>query len=290
MKKYIAAAAFVAVLATATSAKALMIAASPVPMRVAAADAVVVGKVAELAEKTESSDLFKGDPRQMQVTTVKVEETISGKKAKTVKVAFFPPEAAPANGGRIRPRLGRGSVQLTKDQEGLFFLTKHPTKKDVYVVQAYFDVVTKAGNTNFGVERDEARRAAKLLADPKKGLESKDAAERLETAAMLLTRYRTPPVGGAKTEPVSAAESKRILTVLAEADWTNVNPRNYMANPMGLFFGLNPQPKDGWEHPKDPTTVQAEAKKWLKANAGKFKIQRFVREADKKTDLEPEPE
>ena len=45
----------------------------------------------------------------------------------------------------------------------------------------------------------------------------------------------------------------------------------------------------GWTQPKDFTQFPTEAKKWLKDNAGKYRIQRFVRASDK-TGVEPEPE
>jgi len=291
MKQIMAALTLVGALAMVTSAKALMIAASPISQRVATADAVVVGKVTEVAEKTEKAEMFKGDERQMQVTTVKVEETILGKKTRTIKVAYFPPEPAPAVGGGIRIiRSGRGSVQLTKDQESMLFLTRHPTKKDVYVVQQYFDVVGKTGNPNFGAERDEARKYAKLLKNARKELDSKDPTVRLEAATMLVTRYRTPSAGVDKTEVVPAEESKKILTTLANVEWKATNPRFGAISAQGTFFLLGLQPKDGWNQPREFTQFPTEAKKWLEANAGKYKMTRYVREADKRDGTEPEPE
>ena len=288
MRKIATALMLVGVLTLGASAKAMMIAPSPISQRVARADAVVVGKVTSLAEKTEKANLFKGDVREMQITTLAVEETILGKKAKTIQVAFFPPPPQPV-GGPIRiVSAGGRSVQLAKDQESMLFLTKHPTKKDVYVVQQYFEVIGKIGNTNFGVERDEARKAAKLLKEAKTGLDSKDATVRFETATMLLTRYRSASAGVTKTEPVPADESKKILTALAGADWKTAAPRFNAISPMGTFFLLGLQPKDGWTQPKDNTQVATEAKKWLEANAGKYEMKRFVRESDKKDGTEPE--
>ena len=290
MRKYAAALTLVGVLTLGASAKALMIAPSPISQRVARADAVVIGKVTALAEKTEKADMFKGDDREMQITTVKVEEAVLGKKTQTIKVAFFPP-SAPANVGggiRIRPGFGRGSVQLTKDQESMFFLTKHPTKKNLYVVQQYFEVVTKTGNEGFANERDEARKYAQVLKEAKTILASKDATLPFESGMMLVTRYRSAPAGVTKTEAVPADESKKILTALAKADWKTVAPRFNAISPMGTFFLLGLQPKDGWTQPKDNTQFATEAKKWLEANAGKYEMKRFVRESDKKDGTEPE--
>jgi hypothetical protein len=291
MKKLVAALALVAILAMGASAKALMIAPQPVPMRLAAADAVVVAKVSSVAEKAESADMFKGDTRQMKVATLTVEDTVFGKKGKTVKVGFFPPTAPPPGRGGLRPAILRyRGLVLSKDQEGMFFLTRHPTKKDVYVVQGPYDFVTKPANPSFTTEANEARKAAKLLADPNKGLDSKDAKVRLETAAILIQRYRTASAGGTKTVKAPSDLSKKILTTLAEADWTNTNPRNYTLNPQSLFLRLNVTAKDGWTPPTNFALLQEDAKKWLKAHASKYRIERYVREGDKKPDLEPEPE
>jgi hypothetical protein len=290
MRKFLAALALVGVLALAASAKAMMIAPSPISQRVARSDAVVVGKVTSLAEKTEKAEMFKGDERQMRVATLAVEEAVQGKKTRTVQVGFFPPPPPPAPGGGIRIIRGGGnrSVQLTKDHEGMLFLTKHPTKKDLYVVQQYFEVVPKAGNPSFAAQRDEARKYAKLLKEAKTGLDSKDAAVRFETAMMLVTRYRSAPTGVTKTEAVPADESKKILAALAGADWKKPTLLFGQVSPLSTFFLLSLQPKDGWTAPKDGTQFPAEAKKWLEANAGKYTMTRFVREADKKDGTEPE--
>jgi hypothetical protein len=271
------------------SARAMQIAPSPISQRVARADAVVLGKVTAIAEKIEKADLYKGDERQMQIATVAVEDTLSGKKVKTVKVAFFPVMPAPAVGGGIRIiRGGDGLARLTKDQKGLFFLTKHPTKKDLYLVGPYFDVVPKTADPSFTTQRDEARKYAQVLKEAGKILESKDANLPFESAMMLVTRYRTAPAGVAKTEPVPAGQSKKLLTALAKADWKTAVGPNGMASPLNTFYLLGLQPKDGWIAPKDATQVPGEAKKWLEANAGKYKMERYVRAADVKDETEPE--
>jgi len=285
MRKILTALALVGVLVPAASAKAGMIPPAPIAQSVARADAVVIGKVVSLAEKTEKAELFKGDERQMKIATVVVEDTLSGKKKKTVKVAFFPPSPLLPGAGI---RMGRGSVQLAKDQEAMFFLTRHPTKKDLYVIQQYFDVVTKTGNERFAVERDKARKYAKILEEAKTILASKDATMPFESAMMLVTRYRSAPAGVTKTEAVPAGESKKLLTALAKADWNPMNVQYDTVTPQMTFFLLGLQPKDGWVAPKDGTRVPVEAKKWLEANAGKYEMKRYVRESDKKDEAEPE--
>src|SRR5689334_2441439 len=70
----------VALLASATAAKALMIAPQPVPMRVAAAELVVVGKVTGFADKLVKVKQSDDDmnPIEYQVAIVKVQKALIG--------------------------------------------------------------------------------------------------------------------------------------------------------------------------------------------------------------------
>src|SRR5262245_42135025 len=79
----------------------------PVPLRVAVADAVLVGKVTDIAEKMEKAELYKGDTRELKIATVKVETAVLGKLGTTARVGF------------VHNLTGRRFpvAQLTKDQE-----------------------------------------------------------------------------------------------------------------------------------------------------------------------------
>jgi hypothetical protein len=261
-------------LAVGSVATAKMIAPPPLPLRLAGAEVAVVGKVTGFGPKLVPGEMFKGDVRQMQIATVKVSETLLGKGLKEIKVGFFPPATGP--GGGTRPGRGRFGVNLVKDEESALLLVKHPTKKDLYVVGGIFDVVPKTGNAEFAAQLKELKSAGKLLAHPEKGLKSKDAEQRYLTAAMLITRYRTVRAGNDKTEEAPATQSKLILTALADADWDNRNPRHFRMNPQGLFAQLGLTDKDGWKQPEDFRLFAGEAKKWLKDNAGKYRIRRYV--------------
>src|SRR5262245_58307027 len=106
--------------------------------RASTADAVVVGKVTEVGDKAEKAELYKGDTREMKIATVKVESALLGKPGKTVKVGYvLPPQTG---GGRPGRPIRFPTVSLTKDQEACLLLSKHPTKKDVYVVNSTEDV------------------------------------------------------------------------------------------------------------------------------------------------------
>ena len=264
----------------------MMIAPPPLAQRVAAADAVVVGKVTGFADKAVAAVRYPGgtDTVNYQIALVKVEDALFGPKdAKTVRVGFLPPAppAPPPARPGFRPPIRRyPQANLTLNQEACLFLTKHPAG-DFYVLATYYDVLNKAGNPGFEKEVEEARRCAKLLAGPKAGLASANKDDRTLTAVMLVTRYRTqrwyagkPP----KAEPIDAAQSKAILTALADADWTIGNPRQAQASPQAMFNRLGLTDKDGWVPPKDARRYADEAKAWLKEHADTYRIQRFVPE------------
>ena len=264
-------------------ASAMAIRLAPAPARVAAATAAYVGKVTHVTEKAVKAELFKGDVQEMKIATVKVSETILGKGAREVKVGFVLP-VTPAVGrpGIIRPGIRRPiGPQLAKDMEGAFLLHKHPTMKDVYVFADFQGFINKTGNPGFDTDLKGMKEIAKLLADPMKGLKSKDAAERLKTASLLVSRYKTPvPYAEAKTEAVPPAESKIILSAIAVGEW---NPKGGIRfgepNAQMMFNQLGLTPADGWTPPMNYMEVPEAAKKWLKENAAKFKMKRCVREA-----------
>lgn len=263
-----------------SNARALMIAPSPISQRVATADCIVVGKVTGFGDKTVSVAAFPGskDKQQYQIALIKVETNLHGAKGvKEIRVGFIPPMATP---GRIRPGGFRG-VTFNLNQEACLFLTKHH-EGDFYTAPMYFSVINKPGNANFDKEMDEVKHCAKLLADPKAGLESKDKEERFLTAGMLLYHYRQrrPSNGEPKTAPIDAKLSKKILQTIADADWNAKpgRPGPFQMTSQTLFYQLNLTAKDGWTPPKDFKQFPEEAKKWLKDNADKYVIQRFVYE------------
>jgi len=275
------------VAASVSPARALMIAPSPISQRVATADCVVVGKVIAFGDKTVSVAPFPGvkEKQEYQIAIIKIETNVLGAKGmKEIRVGFIPPPAAPVVGPGGGPRIIRRpfrGVTFTLNQEALVFLTKHH-EGDFYTAPMYFSVINKQGNGNFAKEVDEVKRCAKLLAEPKAGLESKDKADRLLTAGLLIAHYRQrrPAVGEPKTVPIDAELSKQILLTLADADWAArpVRPGAFQTTPQNLFFQLGITPKDGWTPPKDFKQLPEAAKTWLKDNAGKYRIHRFVAE------------
>src|SRR5438132_9092182 len=192
----------------------------PVAQRVALADCVVVGKVKALeAQLVEAAPLLKirgVDKLPYQVAVAKVESVIIGpKELKEVRIAYVPPQSAKGAFRRF------AQVELSVDQEGCFFVRKHPDES-FYVAQASYDLTDKAKEKDFAKELETAKRCAKLLENPMAGLKAKDAGDRQLTAALLLYRYRTPTAvytGKPKTEPIDAEQSRLILAAIAEGDW-----------------------------------------------------------------------
>jgi hypothetical protein len=268
--------------------QAMMIRMASLPERVAMSDAVVVGKVIEIEKKNVSARQFPEtkDKVEYQVAVIQVKEAPLGAKGLThVRVAFVPPQAAPARGpGPIRPGLRRPAITLTKGQEGCFFLQQH-FEESFYVLVPGTDPLDKKSQT-FAKEVAQVKRYAKLLASPTAGLKSKDANERTLTAGLLLVRYRSPRPGEMKSEPIDAEQSKLILKALAQGDFNKPITATDLSAQQ-VFFRLNLTEKDGWKpgpFKNFQTEFPAAAKKWLKDHAETYRIERFVSDKAEKKD------
>jgi hypothetical protein len=262
-----------------------LIAPSPVPVRVALADMLVTGKVTKIEDKTVSAPAFPAakDKVEYQIAVVKVEDPIlNAKGVKEVRVGFVVPMAGVVRPGSYRP------PTLADDEEVLLFLTKH-FDADFYYYPAYYDVVKKANNQHYEKELEEAKKAAKLIADPTAGLKSKQAEDRYLTAAMLIERYRTskPSPTPPKQETIDAEESKLILEALRDADWTPPGanpggPAGWKLTPQLSFSRLALTKEDNWTPPADAAEFADAAKAWLKDNAGTYRIKKLVPETKEK--------
>ncbi len=225
------------------------------PLQVATADAIFVGKVTAAPGGPMASGVA-GDARKMTLAPVTVSASFLGGAGKNVEVGAFTPAY-------------RGSPPaLVKGVEYLFLVKRHPARKNTYYAASIYEVHQLGGSTKGLV--DEAKRLAALLADPMKTLAGKD---RASAAAMLVLRYKTAGGAGAKTEAVPAEECKLLLTALAEADWKG---GDWMTSPRQAFARLNLTAADGWAMPADAAAFDTAAKKWLKENAGKYKMTRHV--------------
>lgn len=212
-----------------------------------------------------------GGTVKYKVAVIKVGETIKGaNRNETIRVAFLA-TAAPVKGPIRRPPLTR-APELKAGQEGLFFLNKH-FKETVYLPVDFQGVVLRDPNGQaFANELAQVKLKQKLLQAPLESLRSKDAKDRVQTAALLLGTYRG--TFAAKTEPISPDESKLILTALLDANWTT-NQFDTLGGQY-LFNKLGVTQKDGWTPPMNFQQFPEAAQQWLRQNAATFRIQRYV--------------
>jgi hypothetical protein len=243
---------------------------------VAQADAIVIGKVESIEDKLVKARSILGGDADMDyhVAVVKIADGISGVKGLThVKVAFVASSNQPGGPGRY------GFPKLEKDQEACLLLSKHPTEA-FYVASRPQQIIDKKNDKDV----EQVKKLAKILADADKNLKSKDKDERFLAAALLIIKYRPifSPLGE-KTESIDAGQSKAILEALADTDLNKEYPELQGWNAMTVFYRLGVTEKDGWKLPRNatPDQVTEATRKWLKDNAGKYRIQRLVPE-DKK--------
>jgi len=252
------------------------------PQRTALADLVIVGKVTALEpDLVQASPLLRipGIARiPYQVAVVSVQTPVLGiKTSSQIRVGYVVlPSATQESQVKYR-RLAR--LKLAEGQEGCFFLTKHP-EEPFYVAQAAYEFLDKSKTKSYEAKLAEIKHCAQLLHDPDAGLQAKTPADRLLTAAMLIFRYRTARSaysGKPTTAPIDANQSRRILSVLAEAEWKE-EEAPFELSPFSLFMRLDLTPEDGWTPPKSVPEQISAAKKWLRENAGSYRIQKYVPE------------
>src|SRR5262249_48089683 len=121
--------------------------------------------------------------------------------------------------------------------------------------------------------------------DTDAGLKADDRDDRLFTAALLLASYRFPTggtsaVAGYRSEPIDAELSKRILGVLAEADWFP-KPGADAVNPNQILRWLELKRADGWTlvptGGADFARKLGEAgKSWVTTNKETYRIKRLI--------------
>jgi hypothetical protein len=245
---------------------------SPIPERVATADMIVVGKIASIGKESitvKETGQFKLDV-SYSVAVVEVKEAIQGAKGMKKLDMGFPATAQPG-----LPRIPSLQVTtFTQGQELCLLLKKHPSEK-FYVVVGNYDYNLNKKSPSYRNNEALIKRCAKLLAEPDKNLKSRVRADRVLTASMLVYRYRNPV--GTKEEEVDDDQSKLIMKALAEADWKDLQP---------VFFKLGVNEKDGWKGPQAVRgriqTIEMATRDWLKANAGKYRIKRYVAEEESK--------
>lgn len=240
----------------------------PIPDRVALASMVILGKVSTIEEKQVSALPFLHAKETVphEVGVIQVENVLNGAKGIThVRVGF--------------PHANIKEARVPVGTEGYFFLKRHFTENFFVLAApaARCGIIPK--NAMIDKNLAQIKQCARLLADPDVSLKSQEAAERLLIADMLVTRYRLQEFLKPKIEPIAAEQSRLILLALAEADWTKAPI--HTRHPLRTFNRLGLGEKDGWKEWKDLEKVSQQqlsdqARQWLKANAGTYRIHRFI--------------
>jgi hypothetical protein len=258
------------VLALPTRAGTIAADALPLPNRVATADAVVVGKVTAIEDKTVLVAPFPGarNKTEFRIAVVTVSDALRAPKGATkIRLGFVPiPPGVAISPPPFQPAVG---------EEGCFFLTNQ-AGADFLVAPSPLNFINKK-IANFDKDIALIKRCTKILEDPDAALKGKSAEDRFLAAAMLVAHYRTRKSASAKTEPIDAEQSKLILQALAAADWTPATDFTQLS-PRMVLDRLPLTAKDGWapSSPADPKAYAAYAQQWLKEHAGSYRIQKFV--------------
>lgn len=244
------------------------IAPPPGPARIAKADAVVVGKV----EALEPVDIKVGN-ETFRIAVVRINDGIKGTNGEKKLRVGFTPIMKPAN-----PMIfvsGPRPMQLEPGTEGLFILAKHGKEKFHVLGGMIGYFISSANNKEFAKDVESAKIAAKVAADPRAALKSKDADERLHAAAILIQDHRTYR-GNAKQEPIDAEESKQLMQIMADGDWkTAWNFGSLRPIPGHLFQQLHVSKADGFAPPTGGD-YQAAVQAWVRDHIQTYRIQRFV--------------
>lgn len=263
-------------LALTSSATARVIAPPPLPMRVAGADMILLGRVMGFEDMDVEASLVPGGPKvKYRIAIVTVGELLRGRsELKTMKVGFQLP-VPPAGKGIVIKRPPTPHLEIGR--EYVLMLHKHHEGNFIQVEQ-YYEAIEVLPEGKSDKEIALIKRCIQLLREPKTSLQSKDAEERFLTAAMLIQNYRGRPT--TKTEPVGADESRLILKTLQDVeDWSKFDP-NTRSSALTLFQQLGLKAEDGWQPPQNVKDYNREmtaaAQTWLRDRAATYRIQRFV--------------
>jgi hypothetical protein len=262
----------------------------PVPQRVGMSDDVFIGKVVRIEKKTIKlpdgpalQQLGGGAPVQLmnsfQVVVLKTEKELVGvKKGTEIRLAVLMQPKFLPNGRAVEQPI----LTFKAGQQVLLFTNKNPKEKVYRLLDKHSAVDSR--EARFAKELALTKKCAALLANPMKSLKAKDAKDRVLTAELLVSRYRTPKPG-AKTEPIDSKESKLILETLSKADLSlSVFDMEIGLTPIASFHAIGATEKDGWNRPQDFNKLPEAARKWLKDNAGTYRIQRYVNETSEKAE------
>lgn len=248
-----------------------VIAPNPLPLRLAEANAVFLGRFIGFEDQEVAIEPFPNakETEPYRVATVVVIESIKGPKA-NASVRMGIPAVLANDSGEIR--MGRGAT-LKTGQDGIFLLHQHPSGK-FYQSPSYGDFIRR-DDANFNIQLREIKSTARAVENPRSALESNDVSDRLNAAYSLLRKYNTPVAMSQKREAIDAKESQLIVeAILLGFD----NRRFGEIDGMSLFHSLELTPQDGFHPPElnAPAAYQAFVKEWLEKNKGTYRIKKYV--------------
>lgn len=294
----LAAAAAVALSATPAQALRIALPVATTKQKAMQADAVVVGKVTGIDKETVDLEQFPGGPKVPHtVANIKIETALLGAKNIThLKLAYVKPgddqpggggggidggpvfPGGPGGPGIGRPFPGGGFQAFTpaEDQEGVFFLKKHPTSDKHFVVD-FGHTPVLSSEASYKDELAKVTAIATTFADPLKALKVEKAEERLANALTLAQRYRTAPQnnmsGVLEETPIPADEAKLLLKVLTEVDWAKEADAPRLADALGLMPGNYGLPRVAATDGEEPMAARQRAfKAWAEKYADKFVV------------------
>jgi len=240
----------------------------PSPLaRFALADCVVAGEIIQYEEDAVQAWPAAGAKQKSEyrVALIKVFQAVKGDEVTYIRLGLLPHQVIPIG------------------YKGCFFLHDHG-QEAFYVMQTTYDYsIGLENNPGFGKQMDQFQYWGRLMNDPIAGLQSKSPIDRMTTAALMISRYRTADPFGtneaqAKPQPINATESRLILETLADADW-NQPGLDFRVSAPRLFQQLGLKETDGWKNKpwKDTQEFTTTAKAWLKDNASSFRITTLAR-------------
>lgn len=238
------------------------------------ADRVVVGRVASIELDDVKAKPVPGVAHDVtyRIVRIAVEDTLAGAGGRAVSEVRVGLPVKVAND----PETALGP--FVRGAEGLFFLRLHHTD-GFYTVEEF----VPKGHPRYAPDRATAQRYLKLLANPRGSLLSKEPADRLTVAALLLIHYRATHGYMVKTAPIPADENKLILAALVEADWNaEANPIHPWGFAYEMWLLSDLQPGKVFKLPVIPDGTRTERtaflKNWLLKNQHTYRIERYVPE------------
>jgi hypothetical protein len=263
------------------------------------ADAVVVGKVTGIDKETVDLEPFPGQPKVTHtIATIKIETALLGAKNVThIKLAHITPGEGGQPGGGFGDRKrfpGRGFQPFVpaEEQEGVFFLKRHPTSDKHFVVLVGHNPILST-DAAYKDELEKVKGIAGTFADPVKALKADKEEERVANALTLAQRYRQAPPnnmsGVLEETPIPAEETKLLLKVLTEADWTKHADAPRLADALGLMPGNYGLPRVSAADQEEPLAARQRAfKAWAEKHADKFVVNK-VSAKPLPADAQPKP-